>query len=269
MSLTDSRYVNRPAPVSVRALPCFADNYIWLIDTTVGRWLVDPGDAAPALAALAASEQPLRGVLVTHHHADHIAGIPALVASHPAPVLGPAEAGASITQVLTGGESLTLPGLGRVEVLAVGAHTLGHIAYYLPDAGLLFCGDTLFSAGCGRLFEGTPDDLLRALTRINALPAETRIFPTHEYTAANLRFAVAVEPENSELRAYQDQVRAWRAENRPSLPTSLALERQVNPFLRVGIPAVVSAARHHAGTEISTERDTLAALRAWKDHFLG
>lgn len=253
----------------MQALPCFADNYIWLIETAAGRWVVDPGDAGPVLVALAAGDQPLLGVLVTHHHADHITGIPALLAEHPVPVLGPAEAGTCISRLLAGGETLTLPGLGRVEVLAVGAHTLGHIAYHLPDAGLLFCGDTLFSAGCGRLFEGTPDDLLRALATLNALPAATRVFPTHEYTASNLRFAVAVEPDNAELQAYQQQVSAWRAENRPSLPTSLALERQINPFLRVRIPAVMMAVRHHAGTEISTERDTLAALRAWKDIFRG
>lgn len=261
MSLTDS--------LSVQALPCFADNYIWLIEADAGCWVVDPGDAAPVLAALATGGKPLLGVLVTHHHADHIGGIPALLAVHPVPVFGPAEAGACISHLLAGDETLELAGLGCVRVLAVGAHTLGHIAYHLPDAGLLFCGDSLFSAGCGRLFEGTPDDLHRALATINALPAATRIFPTHEYTSANLRFAARVEPDNADIRAYQQQVEVWRAENRPSLPTSLALERQINPFLRAHIPAVVTAIRHHAGMEISSERDTLAALRAWKDNFRG
>ncbi len=253
----------------VQALPCFTDNYIWLLETAAGRWVVDPGDAAPVLAVLAAGGPPLLGVLVTHRHADHIGGIPALLARHPVPVLGPAEAGNVISELLAGGESLTLPGLGRVEVIPVGAHTHGHLAYHLPDAGMLFCGDTLFSAGCGRLFDGTADDLQAALTRINALPAATRIYPTHEYTAANLRFAAVVEPANEDIRAHQLQVAAWRAKNSPSLPTTLALERLINPFLRVEQPSVVTAVRHHGEAEMSSTRDTLAALRAWKDIFAG
>lgn len=255
--------------IDVRPLPCFVDNYVWLLDTDSGFWVVDPGDASPVLAELARSDKPLLGVLITHHHADHTGGVPALAMRHPSPVLGPVEAGQVITQPLNGGERLTLAGLGRVEVLAVGAHTLGHIAYHLPDAGLLFCGDTLFSAGCGRLFEGGPADLQRALATLNALPAETRVYPTHEYTAANLAFAARVEPDNTAISAHQHRVAAWRAENRPSLPTTLALERQINPFLRTGEAAVKAAARQQADADLLDELAVLTTLRAWKDIFRG
>lgn len=255
--------------LSVQALPCFDDNYIWLVDDSAGRWVVDPGDAAPVLAALQRDGLPLRGILVTHRHADHIAGIPALLECHPVPVLGPAEAGAAISQLLAGGEALHLPGLGRVDVIDVSAHTHGHIAYHLPDAGLLFCGDSLFSAGCGRLFDGDADDLERALGRLNALPAATRVYPTHEYTAANLRFAITVEPDNADIRQHQALVSDLRAKNLPSLPTTLALEREINPFLRADQATVMTALRHHGDGELSSTRDRLAALRAWKDIFRG
>lgn len=253
----------------MQALPCFEDNYIWLISDGALRWVVDPGDAGPVLTALAAGGPPLRGILVTHRHADHTAGIPALLREHPVPVFGPAEAGAVVSELLRGGERLTLPGLGRVDVLAVGAHTHGHIAYHLPDAGLLLCGDSLFSAGCGRLFDGTGADLAAVMSRYDALPADTVLYPTHEYTEANLRFAAAVEPDNEDIRAHQHRVAAWRAKNRPSLPTTLALERLINPYLRAGQPSVVTAVRHHAAADLSSRADILAALRAWKDSFKG
>lgn len=251
----------------VHALPCFTDNYIWLIEAGAGCWVVDPGAAEPVLTALARLDKPLLGVLATHHHADHIGGVAALVEACPAPVLGPAETASVATRVLDGGERLQLDGLGTVAVLAVGAHTRGHLAYHLPGIDALFCGDTLFSAGCGRLFEGTPADLERALARIDTLPADTRLYPAHEYTRANLHFAQAVEADNADIAAHAARVDAWRAENRPSLPTSLALERRINPFLRTHEPAVIASTSRHAGREILPGLDALAALRAWKDVF--
>lgn len=250
-------------------MPILQDNYVWAITSEDALWLVDPGEASAALTLVASAGPPLRGILVTHRHADHISGIPAILAEHPAPVFGPAEAGPVITRLLQGGEHLELPGLGRVDVLATGAHTHGHIAYHLPHAGLLFCGDSLFSAGCGRLFDGDGQDLARVMACLDALPAGTVIFPTHEYTLANLRFAAEVEPDNADIRAHQRLVQAWREKNRPSLPTTLALERLINPYLRVKEPAVAAALRRHTGLPLPEAADRLAALRAWKDSFKG
>lgn len=256
----------------IDALPCFRDNYIWLAHDASHAWVVDPGDATPVLAALQARGLTLAGILVTHHHDDHIGGIPALQSAlggprAALPVLGPREAGSCISQLLTGGERLTLPVLGCVDVLAVGAHTRGHLAFHLPDAQALFCGDTLFSAGCGRLFEGSPADLQQALARIAALPDATRCHPAHEYTLANLRFAAAVEPDNNAIHQHVATVLACLAEGRPSLPTTLARERLINPFLRSHLAPLAAAASRHAGREITPGLSTLAELRRWKDDF--
>lgn len=251
--------------LTIHALPCFIDNYIWFIACEGGAWVVDPGSATPVLAELKRLELNLHGILITHHHADHTAGVAEILQHHPAPVIGPAEVGSLISQYVSGSESLKLKGIGHVDILAIGAHTLGHIGFYVPEADLVFCGDTLFSAGCGRLFEGTAKDLERALNTLNALPAETRLYPTHEYTSANLAFAHAVEPENSDITAHQAQVQQWRAENRPSLPTTLSLERRINPFLRCNNPEVVAHVSAHEQRQLSAGVETLAALRRWKD----
>lgn len=258
----------------IDALPCFRDNYIWLAHDGARAWAVDPGDAAPVLAALRTGGLALAGILVTHHHDDHIGGIATLQreladAALALPVLGPREAGDCVNRLVTGGERLTLPVLGRVDVLAVGAHTRGHLAFHLPEAEALFCGDALFSAGCGRLFEGTPADLQQALARIAALPDATRCHPAHEYTLANLHFAAAVEPDNEDIRQHIASVRATLAAGRPSLPTPLARERLINPFLRSHLPALAAAASRHAGEEIAPGLSTLTVLRRWKDDFRG
>lgn len=254
----------------IEPLPCFRDNYIWLAHDGARAWAVDPGDAAPVLAALRAGGLALAGILVTHHHDDHIGGIATLQRAlggerATLPVLGPREAGDCVNHLVAGGEQLTLPVLGRVDVLAVGAHTHGHLAFHLPGAQALFCGDALFSAGCGRLFEGTPADLQQALARIAALPDATRCHPAHEYTLSNLRFAAAVEPGNEDIRRHVATVQAGLAEGRPSLPTPLARERLINPFLRSHLPALAAAASRHAGEEIAPGLSTLAVLRRWKD----
>lgn len=259
--------MSSPQTPIITPLPCFLDNYIWHIETPQGDWVVDPGDAQVVLAHQARRGKPLAGVLITHHHLDHTAGIAALVDAFAMPVFGPSEVLEGISDYIKVNEVLTLEGMGSVQVLDVAAHTLGHIAYYLKDHGLLFCGDSLFSAGCGRLFEGTPTDLTRVMSTLSALPDATVIFPTHEYTAANIRFAEAVEPDNNELRNYALKVATWRAKNQPSLPSNLALELAINPFLRSHESTVVAAASNYAGKHLQPGEQTLATLRAWKDVF--
>ncbi|MEO6698141.1 MAG: hydroxyacylglutathione hydrolase [Paraperlucidibaca sp.] len=259
--------MSSPQTPIVTPLPCFLDNYIWHIETSAGDWVVDPGDASVVLAHQSARGKSLAGVLVTHHHLDHTAGIGALAEAFGMPVYGPSEVRGDISHYVSTHDTLTLPGLGSVQVLDVAAHTLGHIAYYLVDHGLLFCGDSLFSAGCGRLFEGTPADLTRVMTRLSALPATTIIFPTHEYTVANLRFAQAVEPANQALKQYALEVADWRAANHPSLPTTLARELSINPFLRSHKASVIAAASDYANKPLAGGEQTLATLRAWKDVF--
>jgi hydroxyacylglutathione hydrolase len=252
----------------VEAIPIFSDNYVWCLRADAASaeaWVVDPGDAAPVLAALAARGCRLGGILVTHWHPDHIGGIPALLETAKVEVYGPLAEQAripSLSRPLVDGDSVRLP-WAEAEVLALPGHTLGHIAYALP--GWLFCGDTLFSAGCGRLFEGSPADMWASLQRLDAYPPDTRIACTHEYTLSNLRFALAVEPGNAAIADYRRQVEAWRAQGQPSLPSTLARERQINPFLRSREPAVRAAAERASGMPCDSPEKVFAALRAWKD----
>ncbi|MCL2523386.1 MAG: hydroxyacylglutathione hydrolase [Betaproteobacteria bacterium] len=245
-------------------IPAFKDNYIWLLRRGRQAVVVDPGDAGPVLARLADDGLELAGILVTHHHADHQGGIAELRARHPAPVFAPADE--SITgrsEPLHGGESLTL--LDQVvRVLAVPGHTAGHLAYLVDDR--LFCGDTLFGAGCGRLFEGTPAQMAASLDSIAALPPATLIHCAHEYTEANLRFAQAVEPDNPDIAARVAQVAQLRRAGQPSVPSTLAEELATNPFLRCRQPAVIAAARQHGAADASPVA-VFAALRAWRNGF--
>ncbi len=232
-------------------------------------WVVDPGDEAQVIAALAHHGLRLAGILVTHHHADHVGGVPALRERFGVTVWGPAaEAIPEPYVALAEGDTVEVLGR-RFGVLEVPGHTAGHIAYLEQDAGdapLLFCGDTLFSGGCGRLFEGTPAMMQASLARLAALPAGTRVCCTHEYTLANLRFAAAVEPASKALADYTAACQGKRAHGEPTLPSTIALERAVNPFLRWGAPAVVAAARAH-GAASDSPVEVFAALRRWKDGF--
>lgn len=253
------------------ALPAFVDNYIWMLHDGADAVVVDPGDAGPVRAALAAQGLRLRGILVTHHHRDHTGGIAALQPVLQGPVYGPArEAIPAPFTPLHDGDQIEVLGL-RFEVLDVPGHTAGHIAYAqrgAADAPLLFCGDTLFSAGCGRLFEGTPAQMHTSLTRLADLPADTRVCCTHEYTLSNLRFAAAVEPGNADIAAHQARCEDLRAEDLPTLPSSITLERRINPFLRCSEPAVAAAAAaRDPATDMADPVAVLATLRAWKNQF--
>ena len=265
-------------------LPAFSDNYIWLLHDGVNAIVVDPGEAQPVLDALARLELQLASILVTHHHRDHVGGVAQLREATGAVVFGPArETIPEPLQRLTQGQ--TVPRQHTLgldfQVIDVPGHTSGHIAYFCasvevagqagkPVAPLLFCGDTLFSGGCGRLFEGTPAQMLASLDALAALPGNSRVCCTHEYTLSNLRFARAVEPHNVELAHYQAQCVTLRENNQPTLPSTLALELQINPFLRTRQSAVIASACGFDSTLATHRPDEVAvfaAVREWKNQF--
>lgn len=251
-------------------LPALSDNYIWALHNTTHAWVVDPGDASPVQAWLSAQGLSLAGILLTHHHADHTGGVDALRLAWACPVYGPAfeNLPEPVTRLSDGD---TVEVLGRsFQVLEVPGHTAGHIAYFAPAQGdappVLFCGDTLFSGGCGRLFEGTPAQMLASLDRLGALPGDTLVCCTHEYTLSNLRFARAVEPGNAALVDYQRRCQGLRDQGSPTLPSTIAQENTINPFLRSRQASVAQAVRaHQAGADDVVA--VFADLRAWKNNF--
>jgi hydroxyacylglutathione hydrolase len=261
---------NHTPHLNVRPVRAFTDNYIWLLESprAPGRVAaVDPGDAAPVLAELERSGTSLAAILLTHHHADHIGGVPELLRHGAVPVVGPDDRRiAQRTLTVREGEPCELPDLGlSFEILEVPGHTVSHIAFW--GHGALFCGDTLFSAGCGRMFEGTPTQMNASLDKLRDLPPDTRMFCGHEYTAANLRFALTVDPGNAAALEYQSEVARLRAADHPTLPSTLGLEKRVNPFLRCDNPTVVHAAEAHAGKALNDAAEVFGVLRTWKDQF--
>jgi hydroxyacylglutathione hydrolase len=256
--------------LEVIPVPAFADNYLWLVRGLAdpGRAaVVDPGDARAVMQALEARGLTLDSILVTHHHADHVGGVATLADATGATVFGPAsEALPLVHRRLRGGERVELPRAGLAfEVLDVPGHTAGHIAYH--GHGAVFCGDTLFSGGCGRLFEGTPAQMLASLDALAALPDATRVYCAHEYTLSNLRFALEVEPGNDDLADYAREAGLRRGRAEPTLPSTIGLEKRINPFLRSRTAAVRAAAEAHAGTALGSPVAVFAEIRRWKDGF--
>ena len=254
-------------------IPAFSDNYIWMLHDAEHAVVVDPGQADPVLNMLAQLGLKLQGILVTHHHADHVGGVDAIRTATGAPVWGPAfeTLPEPVTRV-QGGDSIDLLG-GPWQVIDVPGHTSGHIAFFSDHANIkhpaqpvLFCGDTLFSGGCGRLFEGTPAQMLASLDALAALPGATRVCCAHEYTLSNLKFALAVEPGNLDLIHYEAACQALRARALPTLPSTLAVECQINPFLRSRESTVKQAVQGWRATA-EDETAVFAALRQWKNEF--
>ncbi len=247
-------------------IPAFKDNYIWLLRKGASAVVVDPGDARPVLEVLEREGLTLESILVTHHHADHQGGVASLLAHFPAEVFGPAtESITGITRPLLGGETICLASLGiEFLVTTVPGHTLGHLAYY--GSGTLFCGDTLFGGGCGRLFEGTPLQMHDSLTRLAALPDQTAVYCAHEYTEANLRFALAVEPGNRQLRRRIDEVTMVRAKGGATVPSTIELEKATNPFLRCTEPEIVASAQTRVA-QAHDAAEVFSVLREWKNSF--
>ena len=253
--------------ISIHPVRAFHDNYVWTLRRGSSAAVVDPGDAKPVLAYLNAEKLQLCAILNTHHHADHVGGNAELLAHYKVPVYGPYdERIPTVTRRVAEGDRFTLDGFGiEFQVFEIPGHTRSHIAFY--GGGMLYCGDTLFACGCGRLFEGTPSQMHASLSKLAKLPDATHVYCGHEYTLANIKFAKAAEASNTELAKWEQAASALRAKGEPTLPSTLAQERLANPFLRCDQPAVIAAASQHAGKPLADAVSVLGALRDWKNNF--
>jgi hydroxyacylglutathione hydrolase len=256
-----------PNRIQVSGIPAFKDNYIWVIHDDRHAVVVDPGDATPVLRFLQDQGLALAAILVTHHHADHVDGLSQLLARAAVPVFGPRNEDIDeITHPVGEPDRITLPHLHvTMGVIDVPGHTAGHIAYY--GEGRLFCGDTLFACGCGRIFEGTPAQMFNSLDKLAALPENTSVYCAHEYTLSNIAFAQAVEPDNLQLQERAIAAAETRRQGKPTVPSTLQLEKATNPFLRSRIPAIAHAVESHTGTHPADTIAVFAALRQWKNTF--
>lgn len=262
--------------VSIKAIKAFSDNYIWAITQGNKAALVDPGDAEVCIHFLEKHNFTLNAILITHHHPDHIGGIEKLVnycqkKQWPIKVYGPKHENIpACDNKVTENDSVNLPDLKiSFSVIDLPGHTAGHIAYFAKDKvePILFCGDTLFSGGCGRLFEGTAEQMLLSLTKLKNLPENTQVYCAHEYTQANLNFALTVEPNNHELINYNSKVNELRLKEQSTIPTSIKLEKKINPFLRSHEQTVQKSAMAFNNSMQTNNLDTFTTIRRWKDQF--
>lgn len=253
----------------ITTIPAFDDNYLWLIHNDTHAVIVDPGDAEPVLATLQQLGLTLSAILLTHRHSDHIGGVKRLLEHADVPVYGPAnDAIATITIPLKEGNTVFIDALQlSFTVIDTPGHTVGHIVYYAPEQQWLFCGDTLFAGGCGRLFEGTPQQMAHSLDKLAALPDATHVYCAHEYTVSNLRFALEVDPNNALLRARMTAEQEKRAHYRPTVPSTIGLEKQTNPFLRYDNPHIIALLQQRGHLANADPISAFAALREWKNTY--
>jgi hydroxyacylglutathione hydrolase len=256
--------------LNIHPVPAFRDNYIWVIHNRDYAVVIDPGIASPVIDYLQTEKLQLGAILITHHHSDHTGGIAGLRQSSAVPVYGPGnEAIVEVTHPVRENDQIDFPQLPlRLTVMDIPGHTRGHIAYYGTDPfALVFCGDTLFSCGCGRIFEGSAQQMYQSLQKLSRLPEDTNIYCTHEYTLSNIRFARAVDPENRKLIQLEITAQQLRQQNIPTLPTPLLLEKAVNPFLRCDQQALIESAQQHAATTLPDPLSVFSVLREWKNNF--
>jgi hydroxyacylglutathione hydrolase len=260
----------QPTP-GISGINAYSDNYIWLVSNGSQALVVDPGQAEPVLQALKDQQLSLNAILLTHHHQDHVGGVSELVAQTGAKVWGPASEILPVCDVaMVEGDTFENAALQlKLSVLDIPGHTAGHIAFFgtFGTTPILFSGDTLFAAGCGRMFEGTPAQMEASLAKLATLPMDSRVYCGHEYTLSNMRWAGVVEPDNLALQRWHEHATQQRSSNQPTLPSSIELELACNPFLRVRQPSVVQAASNWAQRELTTPVEVFAALREWKNNF--
>lgn len=260
------------SPFNITRIPAFSDNYLWLLDDGESALVVDPGDAQPIIDTLEAKNLKLDYILTTHHHPDHIGGVDTLISRYQPEIIGPqSQYIPQVSKTVKDGEQFEIMGLS-IKVIEVPGHTLDHIAYFIdkPSAfeqPILFCGDTLFAGGCGRVFEGTFAQMRSSLAKLKQLPANTLIHCAHEYTQANLAFAIAVEPENQQLVDRVAEVKQMRESNQATVPSKLALELATNPFLRYDAAAVIAVAESRKNLDNLQADEVFGAIREWKDNF--